>query len=514
MSFQLETGLTPQDRQQLKARGIPLETIEQQLATFRRGIPFVTLKRPCRPDDGIRCLDSLDVPALIRDFERARAAGRITKFVPASGVGTRMFESLKTARLHQEGTAGGAQRELEQFFRNLPKFAFYHDLKATLLRQGSRLDQLMGENNYRPVIDALLDSLNYANLPKGLIAFHRYATTTRTAIEEHLVEAADYARDDRGCVRIHFTVSPDHERAIKRHSEQAHQRLVPQPVTWLIDCSVQNPSMDTIAVTMDNRPFHDSRGNLLFRPAGHGALLSNLHDLHGDVVFIKNIDNVVPDHLKDTSFQKIMGGLLVGVQDTLFAFLSRLESDSTSSSSLKQIAEWARHSLAMTVPEEWDTFTNSQKARWLFTWLNRPLRICGMVPDTTHPGGGPFWVEQKDGSPSLQIVESSQIDPTSPQQQAIVTSSTHCNPVDMVCGIRDYRGNPFNLHQFIDPDTGFISKKSHEGEALKALERPGLWNGGMAKWHSVFIEVPRRTFNPVKTVMDLLRPEHQPPEPS
>lgn len=463
-------------------------------------------------DDGIRRLDSLDLPALTQDFERARAAGRVTKFVPASGAGTRMFKFLENARL--QGSSEPATEQMEQFFSGLPKFAFYHDLKNTLLRQEHHLDELIAEKNYRPIIDALLDSLNYAKLPKGLIAFHRYGSTTRTPIEEHLVEASDYVQDDAGRARIHFTVSPDHQHAIKEHIGQAREKLDRDTGTWTIDCSVQKSSTDTVAVDMDNRPFRDSHGNLLLRPAGHGALLMNLQELHGDVVFIKNIDNVVPDHLKETSSdcKKMLGGFLVGLQNTLFSFLTRLESGTLSSSTLDQITEWAGHSLAMTIPGAWRAYSNSQKSQWLFKRLNRPIRVCGMVPNVNHPGGGPFWVEQEDGTASLQIVEVSQVDPDSPTQQQVFASSTHFNPVDMVCGVRDYQGKPFNLDRFVDPDTGFIAQKSYKGRELKALELPGLWNGGMAKWHSVFVEIPRETFNPVKTVLDLLLPEHQPPE--
>ncbi len=514
MSQHLETTLTAQDRMRLEERGISLQTIRRQLATFQRGIPFAKLKRPCRLDDGIRRLDSLDAPAVIRDFEQARAAGRITKFVPASGAGTRMFTFLEAARLQEDAGQVTTTDQVEQFFSGLPKFAFYRDVKNALLRQGHQLERLLAEKHYRPVIDVLLDSLNYARLPKGLIAFHRYADATRTPIEEHLAEAADYVRDGTGRARIHFTVSPEHQRAIRDHIEQARRRLAHPTAAWVIDCSVQKPSTDTVAAAMDNGPFRDSRGNLLFRPAGHGALLSNLHDLLGDVVFIKNIDNVVPDHLKEaaSTYKKILGGLLIRLQKTLFAYLARLESGTVPSATLDHIAEWAGHSLAITLPDEWNANTNAQNTQWLFERLNRPIRVCGMVPNVNHPGGGPFWVEGADGAASLQIVESSQVDPDSPTQRAIFTSSTHFNPVDLVCGVRDYRENPFTLSQFVDPDTGLIAPKTWEGKALKALELPGLWNGGMAGWHSVFVEVPHLTFNPVKTALDLLLPEHQPPE--
>ena len=287
LQVEIETNLTSQDRRHLKERGISLQMLECQLATFQRGIPFAKLKRPCHPGDGISLLGSLDTPAVIQNFERARVAGRIMKFVPASGIGTRMFKFLEAARLQEASNRPADTKDLEQFFSGLPKFAFYHDLKNVLSGQGQELDRLLAGNNYHPVIDALLDSLNYAGLPKGLMAFHRYTDATRTPIEEHLVEAADYAKDDEGRARVHFTVSPDHQRAIQQHIEQAGQRLAPDHVTWIVGCSVQKPSTDTVAVAMNNHPFRDSHDNLLFRPAGHGALLSNLQELHGDVVFIK-----------------------------------------------------------------------------------------------------------------------------------------------------------------------------------------------------------------------------------
>lgn len=514
LQVEIETSLTAQDRRHLKERGISLQTLENQLATFQRGIPFARLKRPCLPGDGINLLRSLDTPAAIQNFERARAAGRIMKFVPASGIGTRMFKFLEAARLQEASNAPAVTEQLKQFFSGLPKFAFYHDLKNVLADQGQPLDRLLAENNYHAVIDALLDSMNYARLPKGLMAFHRYTDTTRTPIEEHLVETADYAKDEEGRARVHFTVSLDHQPAVQQHIARASQRLALEHVTWIVGCSVQSPSTDTVAVTMNNNLFRDSDDNLLFRPAGHGSLLLNLHELHGDVVFINNIDNVVPDHLKETCshYRRILGGLLVALQDTLFSFLTQLESGAASPTLLERITEWANQSLSLAIPDRWNARSVSQKTQWLFTWLNRPIRVCGMVPNVSHPGGGPFWVEQEDGTASLQIVEASQVDPDSPTQRKIFASSTHFNPVDMVCGVRDYQGKPFNLDRFVDPDTGFITQKSHEGRELKALELPGLWNGGMAKWHSVFVEIPRETFNPVKTVLDLLSSEHQPPE--
>ena len=510
--------LTPQDHRQLKERGISLQMIERHLALFRHGVPFTQLNRPCVLNDGIQRLTPSDVPTFLQHFEKARAAGRVTQFVPASGVATRMFHTLQACRLTTDSTRVSAsdQGVLNQFLSNLPKFAFYDDLANTLDEQGCQLGALLSKGHDRPILEALLHSpgLNYARMPKGLLAFHRYSASTRTPIEERLVDAASCAKDDSGHVRLHLTVSPEHREAIQDHMTHACQRLAQYAVIWNVDCSIQRPSTDTIAVDMDNQPFHDSQGNLLFRPAGHGALLSNLHELGSDLVCIQNIDNVVPDHLKPTThhYHKTLGGFLVSLQDTLFAFLTQLESGSASSAVLKQVTEWACHTLAMPLPDEWGTFTNDQQTRWLFKWLNRPLRVCGMVPTSGEPGGGPFWVKRRDGVSTLQIVESIQVDPDSPHQRDIFQSSTHVNPVDLVCGVRDYKGGRFDLHQFNNCDAGWISKKSHEGRALKTLERSGLWNGAMAKWHSVFVEMPRHTFNPVKTVLDLLLPAHQPPE--
>ncbi len=509
--------LTPQDHRHLEEHGISLREIEQHLDIFRRGVPFARLARPCVLDDGIRRLPP-DVPNLLRHFENARAAGRITRFVPASGMATRMFHELQVCRLTTDSTQAptSARRVLKQFLDNLSKFAFADDLANALKEQGRRLDTLIEKGHDHPILDALMDSpgLNYAGLPKGLLAFHRYSDSTRTPIEEHLVDAAACVADDKGHARLHLTVSPEHRDAIRRHVERACRTLARRAVTWDADCSVQHPSTNTIAVDMDNRPFRDARGNLLFQPSGHGALLSNLHELGGDLVCIKNIDNVVPDHVKPVThhYHKALGGLLVSIQDTLFAFLTQLESESPSSALLKRVTEWACHTLAMPLPDEWNTFDNAHRTRWLRAWLNRPLRVCGMIPASGEPGGGPFWVERNDGTGALQIVEDAQVDHKNPRQRDIFNSSTHFHPVDLACGVRDYKGRRFNLHQFADPGAGWISKKSHEGRAMKIMERPGLWNGAMAKWHSVFVEVPRHTFNPVKTVLDLLLPTHQPPE--
>ena len=355
--------------------------------------------------------------------------------------------------------------------------------------------------------------LNYANLPKALLQFHRYAGHCRTPLEEHLVEAAAYAQDSQQVARLHVTVAPEHTEAVQAHIEAIRSRYERAGVRYDMSLSTQSPATDTIAVDLENTPFRDEHGQLLFRPGGHGALLANLEALAADIVFIKNIDNVLPDHLKETTYgyKRALGGHLVALQQQIFLYLKKLASGAVDAALLHEIWAFAQQQLSMTMPQGGLHTPQHEQIRLLFDRLNRPLRVCGMVRNAGEPGGGPFWVEHTDGSMSLQIVEASQVDTASPEQRAIFAASTHFNPVDIVCGVRDYRGQPFHLTQFVDPDTGFISRKTYAGRTLKALELPGLWNGAMAHWNTVFVEVPLSTFSPVKTVLDLLRPEHQPP---
>jgi hypothetical protein len=354
--------------------------------------------------------------------------------------------------------------------------------------------------------------LNYANLPKGLLKFHRYADHCRTAFEEHLVEAAAYTRDANGVARLHCTITPEHYATASAYLEAVKSRYEAAGVRYEISFSTQKMSTDTIAVDLENRPLHDHQGQLVFRPAGHGALLANLADLQGDIICIKNIDNVVPDRLKDVTYtaKRLLGGSLVALQQTIFAYLQQLAGEDVEAQRLGQMFAFARQQLCIVPPADMAQRPPQEQRRFLFTQLHRPLRVCGMVKNAGEPGGGPFWVEQADGSLSLQIVESSQVDMRSAEQRAGFAAATHFNPVDLVCGVRDYRGQPFELPRFVDPTTGFISQKSHAGRDLKALELPGLWNGAMAYWNTVFVEVPSLTFHPVKTVLDLLRQEHQP----
>jgi len=384
-----------------------------------------------------------------------------------------------------------------------------------MAKDGLDIEALITEGRYKEILEYTLKpkGLNYADFPKGLIRFHRYPERSRTPFEEHLFEAAAYTLDRNMVARVHFTVPAEYEELIKEHIENVRGYYEASGVKYEVTFSTQNPSTDKIAVGLDNKPFRDSNGRLVFRPAGHGALLDNLNDLRGDIVFIKNIDNVVPDRLKHETYiyKKALGGYLVELQRDIFRYLERLTSGNVSWQLITQVFEFVRYELSTIPPEAVEKRgSREEKINFLISKLNRPLRVCGMVKNEGEPGGGPFWVRHEDGTLSLQIVESSQVDMESSGQRAIWESSTHFNPVDLVCGVRDHLGNPFDLKRFTDPNTGFISIKSMDGRELKTLELPGLWNGAMANWNTVFIEVPLITFNPVKTVFDLLRKEHQP----
>jgi hypothetical protein len=482
---------TAADLRQMAALGIAPEEAARQIGLFRNPPPFTRVLRPCEVGDGIRQLFPSDQPELLAIFAEAAAQGRVGKFVPASGAATRMFQAL-LAYLKDDGAE--MTGEVRTFFDNLPRFAFSDDvLRALLLEPG----------------------LGYAEKPKGLLKFHREQGEARTAFEEHLVEAADYTRDSTGGCRLHFTVSPHHQEGFANLLEEVRPQYEERfGCRFTVTFSHQSRATDTLAVDPENRPFRQDDGTLLFRPGGHGSLIENLHalaTLGWDVVLLKNIDNVVPDSRKAPGllWKKLLAGALVALQKRVFACLERLEAGPAPLELLDEIDKFLADDLCRQVPPE-DALAGSEaRRRMLIHLLDRPLRVCGVVRNQGEPGGGPFWVEAPDSTVSLQIVETSQIDPESPEQQAVLKSSTHFNPVDLACALRDRHGRPYDLACFVDPSAVFISGKSHEGRPLKALERPGLWNGAMAGWNTVFIEVPDETFAPVKTVLDLLRPEHQ-----
>lgn len=514
------------DRHQMKALGITERGIISQLDAFKRPPPYLRLKRPCTISDGIHAIPEEDLPSLIEHHKAAADQGRCHKFVPASGAASRMFELplwlyTHEPRMRRNEIARGAEakeqrfQDLLVFIDNINRFAFFDDLKEVMAKAGLDIHLLLEGEGFGEIFRYLLTphGLDYANLSKGLLKFHRYPDENRTSFEEHLVEAAEYVRDSKGMCRLHFTVSPEHRECFERLLEEVRPLYEAKyRVRFRVDFSTQRESTNTIAVDMEDRPFRLADGSIHFRPAGHGALIENLNNLKGDIIFIKNIDNIVPDRLKVTTFawKKALAGYLLKVQKRVFSYVEKLAEGIDEDRLFNEALDFIRTELFLLIPEGLRRESPGQKRQFLLSALNRPLRVCGQVPSRGEPGGGPFWVEGKDGTLSMQIVERAQVDPDSAEQQEMWRSATHFNPVDIVCGVRNYRGNPFDLRKYVDPDAIIITKKSQEGRELKALELPGLWNGAMAQWITIFVEVPLITFNPVKTINDLLRDEHQP----
>jgi hypothetical protein len=488
-----------EDRAQIDAQGIPQPVIDQQIRHFVDGFPYLPLTRAATVGDGILRLSDDARDEAVATYESRARGLRLLKFVPASGAATRMFKSLFGFL-----DAGKSDQSVEEFFDRLPDFAFHEALQGVLNNASA---------DRQAVAAAFLTDagLGYGALPKGLLLFHRYADDARTPVEEHLVEGARYANSN-GTVHLHFTVSPEHRAKFAALLDEKLARYESEfGVTFDVSFSEQQPATDTIAVNLDNTPFREKDGRLLFRPAGHGALLTNLNELDADVVFIKNIDNVVPDRLKDTTiaYKKALAGVLLSMQERVFESQRLLDQRPTDAALVAGIEQFLEYDLCVTPPAGLAERALTERIEYLQGKLNRPLRVCGMVPNVGEPGGGPFWAANPDGSSSLQVVESAQVDPDDADQQAIFKNATHFNPVDLVVSLKDYRGQKFDLLQFRDPQTGFITQKSKDGKDLKAQELPGLWNGSMADWNTLFVEVPLITFNPVKTVNDLLRPEHQ-----
>ncbi len=514
---------TEKDLQQIKSKGISPETVEKQLEHFKTGFPFIHLAAPAVPGNGLLSFDENEVEELKVFFDENKADYEILKFVPASGAASRMFKKLFTFRQAFSGTKAEIDRlerendlqSLGYFFKNLEKFAFYNLLSDALQKEGLDLKTLRQQKDYNTILDYILTDkgLNYGLLPKALLHFHLYPDGARQAFEEHLVEAAHYATDKDNVARVHFTVSPEHQQEFEKSVKSVREKYENLfGVRFHVSFSQQKPSTDTIAVDLNNEPFRNADGSLLFRPGGHGALIENLNDLKSEIIFVKNIDNIVPDRLRDTTYlyKKVIGGFLFRLQQKTFEYLDMLEDGNISDGELEEIKTFTREQLNIFIPAAYKGYEKMEKIDFLFNKLNRPIRVAGMVKNEGEPGGGPFWVVNEEDELSLQIVESSQMNLKDAEQQKIVSGATHFNPVDLVCGVRDFKGNPFDLREFVDPQTGFISVKSKDGRELKAQELPGLWNGAMADWITLFVETPLITFNPVKTINDLLRPQHQP----
>ncbi len=510
--------LTAEDIIFLQQKGISPEYIKQQLRRFREGFPRLKILRPATLNDGIQQLTRSQEEKYIALYETARLQGRTMKFVPASGAATRMFKDLIQIYQQLQKKKPLSPKEevlLQRFIQNLDTFAFYNDLERVLQKKGYHIKKLIKEDQYLIILHYLLtsDGLDYAELPKALLKFHRYPDHARTPLEEHLVEGALHVQSRDGRVRIHFTVPKKFQKIIQEYLKSVESQYRHLGAFYDLSYSVQDPSTDTIAVDLNNFPIRDEHGNLVLRPAGHGALLKNLNDLKGDIVFIKNIDNVVPDPHKPIviHYKKVLGGMLIYLQEQVFQFMEQL-SQRPSADIVERAFRFIKQHFQTPIPAAIAKASLTEKVTYLRQKLNRPIRVCGIVENKGEPGGGPFWVQDKEGEISLQIVESAQIDENDAEQQRIWQSSTHFNPTDIVCGVRDYQGHPFNLLDFRDEDAGIITIKYWQGNAIKVMELPGLWNGSMAKWLTVFVEVPLETFNPVKTVFDLLRPKHLPVE--
>lgn len=504
--------LTNEDKELLQKKGISEARIEAQLKDFEQGFPYLKLRAAASIGNGIIAPKGEDAERYVRLWNDYKAEGHgIIKFVPASGAASRMFKNMFE---FLDADYDEPTTEFEKtFFARIHDFAFFDALNdACFLNEGEGVDALIEEGEYKAVVANMLgeEGLNYGQLPKGLLQFHSYTDCARTPVEEHLVEAALYA-SSQGKAAVHFTVSAEHRELF----QELIDRVLPDfrsryNIEYNVSLSEQKPSTDTVAANMDNTPFRTEDGKLLFRPGGHGALIENLNDLDGDIIFIKNIDNVVPDRLKaDTVLWKqVIAGVLVDVQKQTFDYLNLLDSGKFTHQDLEDIIRFVRHTLNTDVPGLKD-LEDTELHIFLKNKLNRPIRVCGVVKNVGEPGGGPFLAYNPDGSVSLQILESSQIDTENPEYMQMFTQGTHFNPVDLVCAVRNYKGEKFNLPDFVDPATGFISYKSKGGKELKALELPGLWNGAMSNWSTLMVEVPLSTFNPVKTVNDLLREQHQ-----
>ena len=504
--------LSVTDLKFLDEKGISPKKLEQQLKMLEEGFPYLKLESAATPGHGITVVNQEMAARSIDIWEKyLKAGGKVVKMVPASGAATRMFKDL-FAFLNGKDEKPRTEF-LKEFFENIEKFAFFEKLNEAAIRlHGKSVETLREEKRFKEIVAALLEAegLNYGQLPKGLLQFHKTVGGSRTPIEEHLVEGTQYAAGKNGKAYVHFTVSPEHRKLIESKIEEVKGSLERRyGVELEVELSEQRPSTDTIAVTLDNKPYRDAE-KLFFRPGGHGALIENLNDIDADIVFIKNIDNVVPDMKRDVTnqFKRVIGGILVATKQKADEYCRALKKGTYTEEMLEEMIGFLRNNLNIR-HDRTDEMTKEEKAAYIFGKLNRPMRVCGMVKNEGEPGGGPFVVIEADGTTSLQILESTQIDKDDKRSMEMLKNSTHFNPVDLACAVKDFEGKPFDLTEFVDVSTGFISSKSVKGVEITALELPGLWNGAMSRWNTIFVEVPAGTFNPVKTVNDLLRGAHQ-----
>ncbi len=481
--------LTQQQKQQIAERGIQEEAFNQQLKNFETGFPFLNIAGAATPQRGIKVLD--DAAQAKEEAVAENYKGNICKFVPASGAATRMFKDLfEAADKLNSGEKIAEGSPADKFVKNISVFPFF-DAKGILN------------------LTLYPKALNYGSMPKGLIQFHKYENENRTPFEEHLLEGVKYAKDGNGNVKMVVTVSVEHQKGFEELLESVRAKYEERyNCKFDIEFTNQMPSTDIVAVDMENKPFEKEDSTLLFRPGGHGALLQNLNNIDSDILVIKNIDNVVKESLlsETVKWKKILIGRAVELQEQVYGYLNALDEagEEVSDELISQIKEFLSSEFCIDIPQ----LAKNECVALLRAKLNRPVRVCGMVKNEGEPGGGPYIIKEQDGTTSLQILEAAQIDKNNAEAVAAMKGATHFNPVDLVCAVKDYKGNKFDLSKYTDPSTGFISEKSYQGKALKAQELPGLWNGAMSNWNTQFVEVPLVTFNPVKTVLDLLRPEH------
>ncbi|WP_435314137.1 DUF4301 family protein [Cellulophaga fucicola] len=510
-------NFTSQDKEQFIAKGVTNEKVLEQIETFKEGIPFVNLSKAAVVGDGILKFSDKEEQELVSYFEKYRLHKDLLKFTPASGAATRMFKALfnflevynpkeQSLDVYIEKNNDKA---VEAFVREIKDFPFYKDVKT---RIGDNFSS-EGEEVYAFVQELLSkDKLNYGFFPKGLLPFHKYKDQIVTPFYEHLREATLYAKTN-DLAKLHFTISEQHQEMFLEKEKQVAEKVNKETGTsFIVDYSFQKKETDTIAVDLENKPFRLKDGSLLFRPGGHGALIENLNDKSADIIFIKNIDNVVvQEHLQAVAdSKKILAGFLLKVQKKAFDYASILDSDKVDDELINEIRLFLKDELNVRFRNGFIHLGKEEQLNLLKEKINRPIRVCGMVKNLGDPGGGPFWIKDYQENVSLQIVESAQIDTSNFNQAKILQNATHFNPVDLVCGVKNYKGEKYNLLDFVNDKQGFITEKTKEGRQVKALELPGLWNGAMAFWNTIFVEVPSITFNPVKTVNDLLKPAHQP----
>lgn len=508
----MEKIITEADIKYIIERGNSLEKIQQQLDFFTKGIPKINLIKSATVGDGIWRFQEKDVISYVSYFDKYKKSYTIEKFVPASGAATRMFkflnEFLNEFDSENETINGYINKknakDLSIFILGLKNFPFYKELKEKTVELNPNYYSLSNDSKNYLLIKTLLskEGLDYANKPKGILPFHIRDEKTITPIEENIFES-DFFFNENQKTKIHFTINQE----FQNYFENITNRFSDFEISF----SYQNKSTDTLAVNPDNTPFRKPDDTLFFRPGGHGALLENLNALTSDIIYIKNIDNVSQNHkVVIANYKKLLGGVLMQIQFKIFNYLKKLSNDNISDADIQEIKEFAETKMSFPLPDEFNFFQTEYKVDYLIKILNRPIRVCGMVKNEGEPGGGPYWVQDEKGRLTLQIVESFQIDLNNKAQKEITKGATHFNPVDIVCGVKNFKGEKFDLTQYVDPNTAFITEKTKFGKVIKAFELPGLWNGAMAKWTTIFVEVPLETFNPVKTVNDLLKVSHQP----